>query len=58
LAQQEEEKVKQRNAQIQEEKDKQEKEGVVTKPRVIGRFKYQMRKTDFQLEDELAGSMR
>lgn len=42
----------------QAEKDKQQNEGIVTKPKVIGRFKYSMRKTDFQLEDELAGSMR
>ena len=31
-------------------------EGVIEKPKVIGRFKYKMRKTDFQLEDELAGN--
>lgn len=31
---------------------------MVTKPANIGRFKYQMRKTDFQLEEELAGTMR
>ena len=44
--------------EIQEERDKQEKEGIVTKPANTGRFKYKMRKTDFQLEDELAGSLR
>jgi hypothetical protein len=32
--------------------------GVVEKPSVIGRFKYKMRKTDFQLNDELAPSLR
>lgn len=32
--------------------------GIVEKPSVIGRFKYKMRKTDFQLEDELAPSLR
>ena len=40
------------------EKEKQEKEGVVTKPARIGRKAYRMRKTDFQLEEELAGSLR
>lgn len=32
--------------------------GVVNKPIIIGRFKYKMRKTDFQLESELAPSLR
>ena len=44
--------------ELQDERDKQEKEGIVTKPANTGRFKYKMRKTDFQLEDELAGSLR
>lgn len=33
-------------------------EGIVSKPQRVGRFKYKMRKTDFQMEDELAASMR
>ncbi len=44
--------------QLKEEKDRQEKLGEVTKPAVVGRFKYKMRKTDFQLEEELAPSLR
>ena len=30
----------------------------MTKPAYTGRFKYKMRKTDFQMEDELSGSLR
>jgi hypothetical protein len=30
----------------------------VTKGALTGRFKYKMRKLDFQMEDELAGSLR
>lgn len=40
------------------EKTLQQKVGIIEKPSVIGRFKYKMRKTDFQLEDELAPSLR
>ena len=40
------------------EKKLQTNVGVVEKPSVIGRFKYKMRKTDFQMEDELAPSLR
>lgn len=40
------------------EKEKQEKKGIVTKAAKIGRKAYRMRKTDFQLEEELAGSLR
>lgn len=40
------------------EKELQSKVGIVEKPSVIGRFKYKMRKTDFQLEEELAPSLR
>lgn len=57
-AKEEEEKVRLRHQEEMAEKARQEKEGVVSKPANIGRFKYSMRKTDFQLEDELAGSMR
>ncbi len=42
----------------QEEKERQEKQGIVLKPANVGRFKYKMKKTDFQLEDELAPSLR
>lgn len=48
----------QRNLIEQKEKQLQSKVGIVEKPSVIGRFKYKMRKTDFQLEDELAPSLR
>lgn len=34
------------------------KTGIVTKANKIGRKAYKMRKTDFQLEDELAGTLR
>ena len=40
------------------EKARQELDGVVTKPAKIGRKTYKMKKTDFQMEDELAGSLR
>jgi hypothetical protein len=36
----------------------QEKKGVVTKPKKIGRWKYKQRKLDYQLEDDLAGNLR
>lgn len=36
----EQERIRKRNEVKQEEKDRQEKEGVVSKPKVIGRFKY------------------
>ncbi len=47
-----------RNKIEKEEKDRQEKQGIVLKPVVVGRFKYKMKKTDFQLEEELAPSLR
>ena len=50
--------VEKRRKEEEDEKTRQEQEGVITKPSQIGRFKYRMRKTDFQLEDELAGSLR
>ena len=40
------------------EKRRQEDEGIIEKPVNTGRFKYKMRKTDFQMENELAGSLR
>ena len=58
LAKQADEVVQQRKKEVNEEISKQQNEGLVSKPKIIGRFKYSMRKTDFQLEDELAGSMR
>ena len=36
----------------------QETTGIIAKPTLIGRIKYRMRKTDFQTEDELSGSLR
>lgn len=36
----------------------QEAVGTIEKPLRVGRHKYQMRKTDFQLEDELSGNLR
>ena len=47
-----------RNKIEREEKDRQEKQGIVLKPSNVGRFKYKMKKTDFQLEEELAPSLR
>lgn len=41
-----------------EEKARQETIGTITKPKNIGRFKYKQRKLDYQLEDELSGSLR
>lgn len=32
--------------------------GVVSKPKVIGRWKYKQRKTDYILEEELSGNLR
>ena len=37
---------------------KQAEVGIVTKPKNIGRFKYNQRKADFQLEEDLAGNLR
>lgn len=48
----------QRIKEAKDELDLQEKVGEVIKPAVVGRFKYKMRKTDFQLEDELAPTLR
>lgn len=39
--------IKKRQEEAQAEIDRQEKEGVVTKPVKIGRKAYRMRKTDF-----------
>lgn len=36
----------------------QEQTGVINKPKVLGRFKYKMRKPDFQMEDDLAENLR
>lgn len=36
----------------------QEKIGIVSKPKKIGRWKYKQRKHDYQLEDELSGNLR
>ena len=41
-----------------EENARQETIGTITKPKNIGRFKYKQRKLDYQLEDELSGSLR
>lgn len=42
----------------EDERTKQETTGIVQIPTQIGRIKYTMRKTDFQTEDELSGSLR
>ena len=47
LSKQEAEKVAEKHKEDQAERDRQEKEGLITKPAVLGRFKYSMRKTDF-----------
>ena len=39
--------IAKRDAEIKKEKDTQEKQGIVNKPSVVGRYKYKMRKTDF-----------
>jgi len=36
-----------RDAVVKKERDTQEKQGVINKPSVVGRYKYKMRKTDF-----------
>ena len=42
----------------QEEREKQMKEGRVQNAQKIGKYKYQMKKTDFQTENELSGNLR
>ena len=32
--------------------------GIITKPKNLGRFKYKQRRLDYQMEDELSGSLR
>jgi hypothetical protein len=41
-----------------QERDLQEKVGLIRKPKVLGRFKYKMRKDDFQMEEDLAENLR
>ena len=43
---------------VQQELKEQATVGTVNKAKKIGRFVYKQRKTDFQLEDELAGNLR
>ena len=44
---------------LSKERDLQENVGVVTKNmKVLGRFKYKQRKSDFQLQEDLAGNLR
>lgn len=50
--------IQDREIATKEERYKQESTGVVSKSSTIGRYKYKMRKTDFQTEEELAGSLR
>ena len=50
--------IEQKHKEAAEECETQRVEGTVTKPAITGRFKYKMRKEDFQLEDELTGSLR
>ena len=50
--------VERRNTELKQERTTQEQVGVVNKAAKIGRFTYKMRKTDFQMEDELAPSLR
>ena len=50
--------LEQKEKEAKAEKERQEKEGIVTKATRIGRKNYRMRKVDFQLEEELAGSLR
>jgi len=45
-------------AEEEAERLRQEKDGVITKAGRVGRKVYKMKKTDFQMEDELAGSLR
>ena len=53
-----EEGIKKRKAERDVERLRQETTGYVERPTQIGRIKYKMRKTDFQDEEELAGSLR
>lgn len=50
--------MEERRVKEETEKTLQEQKGLITKSSLIGRYKYKMRKTDFQTEDELAGSLR
>ena len=53
-----EEGMKKRKAEYDSERLLQETTGRVERPAQIGRIKYKMRKTEFQTEEELAGSLR
>mmetsp|Transcript_1536 Transcript_1536/g.2235 ORF Transcript_1536/g.2235 Transcript_1536/m.2235 type:complete len:221 (+) Transcript_1536:399-1061(+) len=50
--------IEKRQKEAQAERELQETQGIVNKGAKIGRKTYKMRKTDFQLEEELAGSLR
>lgn len=52
------EKQEKKYAENAEERKRQEETGLVTKGGRIGKVVYKMKKTDFQLEDDLAGSLR
>ena len=45
-------------AEIKAEKEKQAREGKISNAAKIGKFKYHMKKTDFQTENELTGNLR
>ena len=47
-----------RREDIETERKRQEETGIVEKPKTIGRYKYRMKKTEFQTEEELAASLR
>lgn len=50
--------IEKRKKEYQEEIERQEKIGIVTKPKKLGRFKYKQRKLDYQLEEDLSGNLR
>ena len=51
-------KIEARQKREADERKKQEQTGIVDKAQKVGKVPYKMQKTDFQLEDELAGSLR
>ena len=50
--------LRKKHLETEEEIRMQEEVGVVSKPKVIGRFKYKQRKQDYLLEEDLSANMR
>ena len=50
--------LKRQKKEESDEINRQVNQGIVTVPKVIGRFKYKQRKTDYLLEEDLSGNLR